>query len=103
MLTKLSGLLSGSTTLWKGSFLPILAGLLTLLYALDWSRIQVVKKAAKEEGKQEVIDKSKKAGKEANARSSQAHNLAQRPGAFERLQRDPLVCPNCKSGDGGNR
>lgn len=47
-------------------------------------------------GESKVIQESKQKSKENAAKSKQAHDAARKPGAFERLRSDPLVCSRCK-------
>ena len=46
-------------------------------------------------GEEQIIEKSIEKGKVNAAKSKKAHSAARKPGAFERLRSDPLVCGKC--------
>lgn len=47
-------------------------------------------------GESKVIEQSAERNKENAAKSKQAHAAARKPGAFERMRKDPMVCRECK-------
>jgi hypothetical protein len=49
----------------------------------------------KEAGKTEVVQASKAAGAEANAKSEKVRRAAREPGAADRLRKDRATCPDC--------
>lgn len=49
----------------------------------------------KEKGRVEVVQASKKAGDEANAKNEKVRRAAREPGAADRLRKDRATCPDC--------
>lgn len=49
----------------------------------------------KDQGRVEVVQASKKAGDEANAKSEQVRRAARTPGSVDRLRKDRATCPDC--------
>jgi len=49
----------------------------------------------KEAGKVEIVQESKQAGEQANAKNEKVRRAAREPGAADRLRKDRLTCPDC--------
>lgn len=71
---------------------------LVVLGAFVWWKIDQAKQfnAGVKAGEKLTLEKSKEQGKKNAAASKKAHDAARKPGAFERLRNDPMVCRECK-------
>lgn len=74
-----------------------LVAMLLALYA--WFQFEQNRQFQKgvQAGEKQVAQKSIEQGKKNAAQSKKEHDAARKPGAFERLRADPLVCPRCSS------
>lgn len=73
-----------------------LVAMLLALYA--WFQFEQNRQFQKgvQAGEKQVVQKSIEQGKKNAAASKKAHDAARKPGAFERLRNDPMVCRECK-------
>lgn len=71
--------------------LALAAGIVTMFLAWDTTRIN----AAKEAGRNEVVQESKKTGATANVKSEDVRKRAAVPGSVDRLRKDPASCRDC--------
>lgn len=66
-------------------------GMLAMIGTWDWKRIR----AAEQRGKSELVQASKTQGAQNAAKSEKAHDTARKPGAADRLRKDPRTCTDC--------
>lgn len=85
-LAKLAAMFAGNGLKFAAAF-----GVIAMLGTWDWKRIR----AAEQRGKSELVQASKTQGAQNAAKSEKAHDSARKPGAADRLRKDPRTCTDC--------
>ena len=86
-------LLARAGLLFAGHGLKIGLAVGLLAMVVTWDRGRIGR--AEERGRSEVVQASREQGAQNAAKSDEAHNIARKPGALERLRSDRKTCPDC--------